>query len=116
MVNSESTIRYLSKESVMEEIKFEVGPTYAVAGGSSESILGVTDRLLSQIRSQLQKQIDNLPSKQVVLDAAAAAYDKFIAPIDIPAVPAAIEPWVDQMLKSIFLRLVASVYDQLMAL
>lgn len=91
----------------------EPGPV-GVAG-VQESILGVADKLLREVRVQLQKQIDNLPSKQVVLDAAAAAYDKYITPIDIPGVPPLIEPWVDQMLKGVFLRLVAAAYDQLQA-
>ena len=98
------------------EFTFDGGLGPATMAGPGETILGVADRLLKEIRSQLQRQIDNLPSKQVVLDAAGAAFDKYLAPIDIPGVPPLIEPWVDNMLKSIFLRLVAAAYDQLQAL
>lgn len=98
------------------EFTFENQAGPVMYSGVQETVLGVVDRLLREIRSQLQKQIDNLPSKQVVLDAAAAAYDRYIKPLDIPGVPPLIEPWVDNMLKSIFLRLVAAAYDQLQAL
>lgn len=92
----------------------EWAPSFA-ASTKGDAVLAATDQLIQFIREKLHKQIDNLPSKQVVLDAAAKAYDQYIAPLDIPGVPAALEPWVDQMLKTIFLRLVAGLYDQLQA-
>lgn len=96
-------------------MEFQLSGPPGVAG-SGETVLDAAGRLLREIRGQLQKQIDSLPSKQAVLDAAVAAYDKYVAPIDIPGVPALVEPWVDQMLRGVFLRLVAAAYDQLQAL
>ena len=97
-------------------MEFTFDQSVASSGSVQDSVLDAAGQLLKSIRSQLQRQIDNLPPKQVVLDAAAAAYDRYIAPLDIPGVPAMIEPWVDNMLRGIFLRLVSGVYDQLQAL
>lgn len=98
------------------EFTFDAQVSHDIMAGAGYGILRVTDRLLDEIRRQLQKQVGSLPAKQVVLDAAAKAYDRYIAPLDIPGVPVLVEPWVDNMLKSIFLRLVAAAYDQLQAL
>jgi len=89
---------------------------YGATDDLRKSILMTAARLIKSIEDQLAKQIGRLPTKDDVLAAAGVAYDTYIAPIDIPGIPAAVEPWIDQMLKAVFLRLVAGAYDQLQAL
>lgn len=94
--------------------------TLAGAAGATAdlrtSVLMAAAKLVQSIERQLAKQIDRLPAKDEVLAAAGRAYDQYIAPIDIPGIPSTVEPWVDQMLRVLFLRFVAGVYDQLQTL
>ncbi len=71
-------------------------------------------KLLDVIKGKLGAMV-TLPPKETVLKAAADAYDKYVAPIDIPYVPNLIEPLVDEQLKQIFLTSVGRVYDALVA-
>lgn len=57
----------------------------------------------------------NLPPKAEVMAMVGQAYDAHVAPIDIPYVPNAIEPWVDSALKAIVLAQVSRFYDKLAA-
>lgn len=101
------------------EFEFTVDEDRTLAGATADlrtSVIMVAAKLIQSIERQLAKQIDRLPAKDEVLAAAGRAYDKYVAPIDIPGIPASVEPWVDQMLRVLFLRLVAGAYDQLQAL
>lgn len=80
----------------------------AEAGRVSQ--FGATDKLLDVIKHQLAGV---LPAKDLVLKAAGDAYDKYVAPIDIPFVPNLIEPMVDAQLRSLFLGAVGRMYDAL---
>lgn len=92
-------------------------PPQATADASRGFIshMGVADRLLDAIRTQLDQLKDSLPTKDEVIDAAGAAYDRYVAPLDIPYVPNLFEPRVDALLKGIFLSMVDRVYDALVS-
>jgi hypothetical protein len=55
--------------------------------------------------------IDNADKKAIVLKAAERLYDEVIAPIDIAAIPNAVEPLVDKLGRSAFVEIVSGVID-----
>jgi hypothetical protein len=72
------------------------------------------DRLQQLIEDRLRSAIQ-VPDRQTVLDAAGLAFDRYIAPYDLPYVPSVIEPAVDSQLRVWWLELVGIVYDQIIA-
>jgi len=68
--------------------------------------------LLDKIREWIKSLDIALPPKDEFLKTVAAAYDQYVAPIDIPGVPNVVEPWVDSALKAIVLRQASSLYDK----
>jgi hypothetical protein len=72
------------------------------------------DRLQQLIEDRLISAI-SIPDRQAVLDAAAIAFDKYVAPYDLPYVPDAVEPVVDSQLRVWWLELVGIVYDKIVA-
>lgn len=70
----------------------------------------ITGQLLEQLKSKLTSAIQ-LPPRDVVINAAGAAFDQYVAPIDVPFVPNLVEPLFDAMLRKVFLDSVGRVYD-----
>lgn len=84
-----------------------------VAGDNNQVAAG--GRLLDKVRELLATLGDNLPPKDVFLKTISDAYDKYVAPIDIPQIPNVLEAWVDQMLKAVILKQAERLYDNLVA-
>jgi hypothetical protein len=96
----------------MTEIEFHL----PVESNEGVSQFGLADRLLRLIRDRLQPvAVPEMPPKDIVLAAAAAAFDRYVAPFDIPFVPNLLEPLVDAHLRSMFLASVDRLYDSLVA-
>ncbi len=72
----------------------------------------ILDRLRDRLRELVADSI-TLPTKEQVLKIAGDAYDRYVAPIDIPGVPNFVEPEFDLMAKALFLRAVSAVYDSI---
>lgn len=69
--------------------------------------------LLDKIREWLKSVSGALPPKDEFLKFVGAAYDTYVAPIDIPGVPNMVEPWVDSALKAIVLQQAGRLYDRI---
>lgn len=81
-----------------------------VASTGDTSALDVMFQVYTKVKEFLRDTIE-LPSKEVFLAAVGSAYDKHIAPIDLPGVNNLMEPWVDQALKAVLLRSVSGMHD-----
>lgn len=71
--------------------------------------------LLDRIREWLNGLDIALPPKPEFLRIVGEAYDKYVAPIDIPGVPNLVEPWVDSALKAIVMNQASRLYDAIAA-
>jgi hypothetical protein len=71
--------------------------------------------VLEQIKQKLRQAVEAgiVPTKEQVLAMAGDLFDKHIAPLDIPGVPNAIEPWFDAIARVLFLRAVGAAYDSI---
>ena len=69
--------------------------------------------LLDRLRELLGGSSLPLPSRDQVLQMVGGAYDKYVAPLDLPGVPNFIEPWVDSALRAVVLQMAGRIYDQL---
>ncbi len=87
------------------ELDGSFGRNQVAAGGA----------LIDRIRDALSSLTTSLPPKDEFLRIVAEAYDKYVAPIDIPGVPNLVEPWVDSALKAIVLQQVSRIYDNFAA-
>ncbi len=92
-----------------ESLVFEL-PVNAAAKNASGNPFEIQGRLLDLIRDKLLPMV-TLPSRDEVLAAAAEAFDKYIAAIDIPYIPNVFEPMFDQAMKQVFLQVVGRAYD-----
>ncbi len=89
-------------------MKIELPTSWTNAAGGN--VYRITGQLLEVIKSKLTSVI-NLPPRADVITAAGDAYDKYVAPIDIPFVPNLIEPMVDAGLRKLFIDSVGRIYD-----
>lgn len=67
--------------------------------------------LLDELRKLLSEI--SLPPKNDVLEALGRVYDELVAPLDIPAIPDRLEPWLDGVLRSGAMLLAGRIYDRL---
>lgn len=83
------------------ELSSSFGSNQVAAGGA----------LIDRIKEVLSSLTIPLPPKDEFQRMVADAYDKYVAPIDIPGIPNLVEPWVDSALKSIVLQQASRIYD-----
>lgn len=81
--------------------------------GEPGNQISAAGSLIDQVKKWLEGIVGPMPSKADVLSMAGAAYDQFVAPIDLPGVPNLIEPRIDAMLRVVVLVAVGKIYDQL---
>ena len=70
----------------------------------------VAGRLFALAKEKLLEAI-NLPPRDEVLKAAGDAFDKYVAPLDVPLVPNFLEPTFDAMMRDAFIDSVGKLYD-----
>jgi hypothetical protein len=86
---------------------------FALEGDFGGNQIGAAGSLFEKVREWLSKIAGPMPSKEEILAAVGAAYDQFVAPIDMPGVPNFIEPRVDAMLRVALLVAIGKLYDQI---
>lgn len=74
--------------------------------------LAAGGELVAKLEAELQ-QTTAVPSKDDFLKIVGEAYDRIVAPIDIPYVPNAIEPAFDIVLKSLVIKSASALYDRI---
>jgi hypothetical protein len=67
--------------------------------------------LLERIKEFLKGLNGSLPSKQEFLKIVRAAYETYVAPIDLPGVPNLFEPTVDRLLGEVVVQAASRLYD-----
>lgn len=87
------------------------GPMMVAMQNSGDNAMTLSGKLIDKVRDLLS-EID-LPPREVVLNAVRNVYAQYVAPVDLPGVPNAIEPWVDQAILAIVLRAVNGMYDRI---
>lgn len=96
----------------MSEFHVQLPTSWTEAAGGNPFRL--TGQLAEQIKQKLLSAIE-LPPREKVLAEAAAAYEKYVAPLDIPFVPNLVEPLVDARLQALFVESVGRMYDAIAA-
>lgn len=87
--------------------------TFALEGDFGGNQFAAAGSLIEKIKAWLEAVVGPLPNKDEFLKIVGAAYDSFVAPIDIPGVPNLIEPRIDAMLRVAVLVAAGKLYDQL---
>lgn len=67
--------------------------------------------LIERIREFLKSLGGSLPAKQDFLKIVREAYEKYVAPIDLPGVPNLFEPTVDRLLGEVVVQMASRLYD-----
>jgi hypothetical protein len=86
--------------------------TFALEGDFSGKKFSAAGSLIEKIKAWLESIAGPMPSKDEFLKIVGAAYDTFVAPIDLPGVPNFIEPRIDAMLRVAVLAAAGKLYDQ----
>lgn len=89
------------------ELPVEATQARVDAAGNPWKVSGRLFRLAKDKLTELVK----LPPRDVVIKEAGAAFDKYVAPIDISFVPNIIEPMVDAAMRDVFVDSVGKLYD-----
>jgi len=93
------------------ELPAEASAVRVAAKGNPWQIAG---SLFSLAKDKLLEAI-TLPSRDEVLKAAGDAFDKYVAPLDVPFIPNIIEPTFDAMMRKAFIDSVGKLYDVIAA-
>jgi hypothetical protein len=87
---------------------------FATAASTNQIV--AAGNLIERLKEILRSTLNALPPKADIMRIVGEAYDKYVAPLDLPGVPSLLEPWADQALKAIVLQLASAAYDQIAAL
>lgn len=89
------------------ELPVEAGVARVDAKGNPWKIAG---RLFNLAKEKLLAAIE-LPTRDEVLKAAGVAFDRYVAPLDVPVIPDIVEPAFDAMMRELFIDSVGKLYD-----
>ena len=89
------------------ELPVEASAARVDARGNPWQIAG---KLFDLAKHKLLEAI-TLPDRNEVLKAAGDAFDKYVAPLDVPVVPNIFEPAFDAMMREAFIDSVGKLYD-----
>jgi len=70
----------------------------------------LSGRLFNLAKEKLLASV-KLPTRDEVLKVAGEAFDKYVAPIDVPVVPNMLEPAFDAMMREVFVDSIGKLYD-----